>query len=301
MKMRRKTLIAGALLSAALCSLGWADGKLKVLIIDGQNNHAWKATTPVMKWVLEQTGRFSVDVSTTPPSKAAKAAWDAWRPRFADYDVLLSNYNGDEWPAEVKQAFEKYVGDGGGLVIVHAADNSFGGWTEFNKMIGVGGWGGRNEKSGPMLRWRDGKIVRDTTPGAGGTHGAQHEFVVETRDAEHPIMKGLPLRWKHATDELYSKLRGPADNLTVLATAFAAPEMRGTGENEPILMVIDYGKGRVFHTVLGHGPEAMSGAGFQVTLQRGTEWAATGKVTLPAPEADVMPADKVVKRPMPAQ
>jgi uncharacterized protein len=219
-----------------------------------------------------------------------------WRPRFSDYDLIVCNYNGDPWPEEVRNSFTRFVRGGGGLVIVHAADNAFPEWPEYNEMIGVGGWGNRNEKSGPMIRWRDGKVVLDTTPGAGGTHGPQHEFVVETRDPGHPIMKGLPLRWKHVTDELYSKMRGPVKNLTVLATAYAAPELKGTGENEPILMVIRFGKGRVFHTVLGHGPAAMTGLGFQITLQRGTEWAATGKVTLPLPKAETLTADKAATR-----
>jgi hypothetical protein len=220
--------------------------------------------------------------------------WKKWNPKFSDYAVVVSNYNGDAWPESVKADFVKYVQGGGGLVIYHAADNSFSDWPEFNEMIGLGGWGGRNEKSGPMIRFRDGKIVRDETPGSGGTHGKGHSFVVDTYNAEHPIMKGLPLHWKHASDELYSKLRGPAKNLTVLATAYAAPEQNGTGEVEPILMTIDYGKGRVFHTTLGHGPSAMEDIGFQVTLQRGTEWAATGKVTIPAPKAEEMSADTVV-------
>jgi type 1 glutamine amidotransferase len=87
----------------------------------------------------------------------------------------------------------------------------------------------------------------------------------------------------HTKDELYDSLRGPATNMHVLATAFSDPETGGTGENEPMLMAINYGNGRVFHTALGHGPEAMADVGFIVTLQRGTEWAATGKVTQKGP------------------
>ena len=301
--------------------------KLKVLLVDGQNNHDWRSCQPVIKWILEESGRFVVDLATSPPpaprapappkadatpeqkdahQKAlAKVAeqqaeiarqWAAWRPKFADYSAVVCNYNGDSWPAEVKTDFTRYVAGGGGLVIIHAANNAFPDWPEFNEMIAVGGWGGRNEKSGPMVRWREGKIVFDTKPGPGGGHGAQHEFLVEAREPEHPILKGLPLKWRHATDELYSNLRGPAKNLTVLATAYADPRTRGTGEHEPILMAIAYEKGRVFHTVLGHGPFAMSGIGFQATLQRGTEWVATGQVTLPAPKPADLPEDKAVLR-----
>ena len=275
-----------------------AAAPLKVLIVTGQNNHDWKSCTPMMQRILESSGRFVVTVSTTPPAKSSAEQWAAWQPVFKGNDVVLSDYNGEDWPEAVRTAFTDYVRSGGGLVIVHAADNSFPKWPEFNAMIGVGGWGGRNERSGPMLRWRNGQIERDTSPGAGGTHGAQHEFVVETRVAEHPIMRGLPAKWKHASDELYSKLRGPATNLTVLATAYAAPETRGTGEHEPILMTIAFGQGRVFHTVLGHGPAAMSSLGFQVTLLRGTEWAATGAVTFPPVTAEALPADRVASGPV---
>jgi uncharacterized protein len=281
--------MAAAVLSyAAMASAG---EKLKTLIVDGQNNHDWKSCTPILKQVLEGSGRFAVEVSTAPDKKDPPAKWESWRPVFKGHDVVVLNYNGQDWPEPVRKEFVDYMRDGGGLVVVHAADNSFPGWVEFNEMIGLGGWGGRNEKSGPMIRWRDGKIVEDKSPGAGGTHGKQHEFVVETRVPDHPITKGLPLRWKHATDELYSKLRGPAKNLTVLATAYAAPDMNGTGENEPILMVLSFGKGRVFHTVLGHGPLAMSGVGFKETLKRGAEWAATGEVTFAPVKAEELPAE----------
>jgi uncharacterized protein len=293
----KRCIVAIAWILAGSAGLSQAGDKLKALVIDGQNNHDWKSTTPILRWTLEQSGRFAVDVSTAPAGgPSSSEPWKAWQPKFGGYDVLVSNYNGEMWPEAVRQAFVDYVRGGGGLVIVHAADNAFAPWPEFNEMIGVGGWGGRSEKDGPMLRWRDGQLVRDETPGAGGTHGANHEFVVEARLPDHPILQGLPAQWKHASDELYAKLRGPAKNLTLLATAFSAPDKGGTGENEPILMTIDYGKGRVFHTVLGHDRRSMSGLGFQVTLARGAEWAATGRVTIPAPKPEELPADKAAVR-----
>ena len=299
-------LVVGVLALVAGSLSATSAEKLKVLLVDGQNNHNWKATTPVLQEILTKSGRFDVTVTTSPGSaprkapaaekaalaKANAAKWEAWRPKFSDYDVVVSNYNGQMWPEEVQKAFDAYVSGGGGFVAVHAADNSFPQWEAYNKMIGVGGWGGRNEKSGPYLRWRDGKIVKDMTPGRGGSHGSRHEFVVETRAPSHPIVAGLPLKWMHKQDELYDRLRGPAENVTVLATAWADPKTRGSGEHEPMLMVIDYGKGKVFHTTLGHDTTAMSGRGFAETLNRGTEWVATGKVTFGKVGADQLPADK---------
>jgi type 1 glutamine amidotransferase len=254
---------------------------IKALIIDGQNNHDWKATTPVLKQILEDSGLFTVEVATSP---GGGKDMSGFKPDFAAYDVIVSNYNGDPWSKETQEAFVTFVRSGGGFVCVHAADNSFPDWQEYNEMIGVGGWGGRNEKSGPLLRLRDAKFVPDTKPGAGGHHGAQHAFLMETREPNHPIMRGLPAKWMHGKDELYDSLRGPAQDVTVLASAFSDPKTGGTGEHEPLLMVIPFGKGRVFHTALGHGMEAVKCMGFAVTLQRGAEWAATGKVKQKVPE-----------------
>jgi len=308
-----------------------AQAKIKVLIIDGQNNHQWPITSPMLKQILEATGRFSVDVATSPPAApgapklvkdatpaqktahtesltkhttalathkaAAPALWAKWRPNFSSYAVVVSNYNGERWPTEVDAAFLSFVRNGGGFVSYHAANNSFADWPEYNSMIGLGGWGGRNEKSGPYLRLRQTLWTKDPTPGPGGGHGPQHEFLIESSVPDHPILRGLPAKWMHAKDELYHGLRGPAENVTVLASALSDK----TNEQEPVLIVIPYGKGRVFHTTLGHYVDAVNGLGFQVTLARGTEWAATGQVTLPAPKATELPADRAGLRVLHAQ
>jgi type 1 glutamine amidotransferase len=264
---------------------GFAAPALKVLIVDGQNNHAWKETTPVLKKILEDAG-FQVDVATSPPSGQDMSGF---KPDFAAYKVVVSNFNsemgGTPWSAETKAAFEKYVREGGGFVSYHAADNSFPEWKEYNEMIAVGGWGNRTTSAfGPMVRWRDGKMVTDTSEARCGNHGQRLPFVVTMREPKHPIVKGLPEKWMHAGDELYDKLCGPVKELTVVATAHSDPGNKGTGEEEPMLMTIRYGKGRVFHTTLGHDVAAMQCVGFICTLQRGTEWAATGKVTQKVPK-----------------
>lgn len=258
-------------------SSGAPPSRMQALIVDGQNNHDWKATTPIIRQILEDSGLFSVDVATAPAAKSGLI--DGFQPRFTDYRVVVSNYNGEPWSAATKAAFVDFVRRGGGFVCIHAADNSFPEWKEYNEMIGVGGWGGRNERSGPYVRFKAGKIVKDASPGAGGSHGRQHPFLVESREPDHPIMSGLPKSWLHVKDELYDRLRGPAENMTVLATAFADPAQRGSGENEPMLMVTDFGKGRVFHTTLGHSVEALKCVGAATVLARGAEWVATGQVT----------------------
>jgi type 1 glutamine amidotransferase len=281
------------LLALVLPGPARAEGTLKALILDGQNNHNWKATTPVLKKILEDSGLFQVDVATAP----AGSDLASFHPKFNAYNVVVSNYNGAPWSKETQQAFRDYVHDGGGFISVHAANNAFGNWPEYNEIIGLGGWGGRNEKSGPYVRWKVGQIVRDTSKGTGGSHGRMHPFLLTIRDPKHPITAGLPTEWMHANDELYDRLRGPAKDLTVLATAYSDPRTGGTGEHEPLLMAIQYGKGRCFHTALGHDVGAMKCVGFIVTLQRGAEWAATGKVTNTKVPEDFPTADKVRTRP----
>jgi uncharacterized protein len=290
--MFRNYWLTASLVCFSLVSLANAAAPMKALIVDGQNNHNWKETTPILDVQLEQTGLFTVDVATSPPKKADMSGF---RPNFAAYDVVVSNYTGDEWPADTKQALIDYVSGGGGLVIYHAANNAFPKWKEYNEMIAIGGWGGRNEKSGPYLVWRDGQAVRDPKPGKGGGHGPRHNFQLIVRDADHPITKGLPPVFMHHSDELYSWLRGPAINVEVLATAFSDSKKRGSGEHEPMLMTIKFGRGRVFHTAIGHAGEQIRSVAFIATFQRGTEWAATGKVTQDVP-ADFPGPDEPVLR-----
>tara|TARA_R110002124_G_scaffold151871_3_gene318725 strand:- start:463 stop:1365 length:903 start_codon:yes stop_codon:yes gene_type:complete len=268
----------------------------KVLIIDGQNNHRNMAEGSIaMKNYLEETGLFQVDIISTPPKGGNM---ELFQPDFSKYKALIMNYNGDSWSEKTKVAFEKYIKNGGGLVSVHAADNAFPEWPAFNEMIGLGGWGKRNEKSGPYLYFDEStnKWIRDDQPGTGGSHGKQHEFVLKTRAENHPIMKGLPSEWVHQKDELYDRLRGPAKNITVLATAYSAKEQNGSGLHEPLLMTLNYGKGKIFHTALGHENYSQKCIGFITTLQRGTEWVITGKVTQNVPN-NFPTADKGSARP----
>jgi hypothetical protein len=294
--------ILAALLIAGLASTADAADRLKVLLIDGQNNHNWKAMTPVMVDSLASTGRFDVDVVTTPPQKSPASAWDSFRPDFSKYGAIISNYNGEAWPEPVRIALEQYVAKGGGLVVVHAANNAFAEWPAWNEMIGLG-W--RDSKFGERLTFDEsGKQVK-TAKGEGPSsgHGAPHAYKVDIRDSEHPITKGMPMHWAHPTDELYHGQRGPVEHMHILATAFSDKSKGGTGTNEPMAWTIPFGKGRVFTTVLGHvsgdDTTAIRCVGFQSLLARGTEWAASGDVTLPL--ASDFPSDTVKVRPAAAR
>ncbi len=236
--------------------------KMKVLLISGVNNHNWQATTPLLREMLERTGKFEVRVNEEMTGTTADT--------FANYDVLVMNWNdwkksrGKWWGDAAQQALLEYVRSGKGLVAVHAANNAFWGWEEFDKLVGG--------------TWRD---------RAG--HAPIHTYTVDNKAADDPIMKGIPAF--QVTDELYHNL-DIQPNIHVLGTAFDDPKNCGkdgkncgNGKNEPLIWTVNYGQGRVFQTALGHDVNAMKAPGFIATLQRGTEWAATGKVTIAPPES----------------
>lgn len=253
---------------------------IHALIVDGRNNHEWQDTTPVLKQELDKTGLFMVDVATAPKTNEEMINY---RPPFSKYAVVILNYtdlgNGGVWSPETMRDFERYVATGGAVVVIHAALSAFPKWKEYNKMIGLGGWGGRDQKAGPYVYFKNGKQIKDNTAGIGGHHGTQHPFLITIRDSHHPITRGLPATWMHEKDELYDSLRGPAKHLTILATAYSDLDSRGTGRHEPVLFTVKYRKGRIVSIAFGHDVKAMSAVDFAVIFQRSAEWAATGDVT----------------------
>lgn len=287
---KHRGLLLLAAVWLAMGSVSAEEKKIRVLIIDGINNHNFKDTSPLLKSQLEKTGKFTVEISTTPGARAPKQDWEAWKPDFSKCDVVLSNYNGPQWPAHVREPFEKFISGGGGLVNVHAANNAHNGWEEFEKMTGLL-W--RNNRHGWRIALNEEKEQVRVKPGQGpgAGHGPQHSYQVLVTDQGHPITKGMPMRWQHTKDELYQGQRGPAKDMKLLAVAFAAKDKQGTGMFEPMLWWIPYGKGRAVTTVLGHVSRgdsknmvAMRCVGFLTIVKRACEWAATGKVTIPVPD-----------------
>lgn len=265
-------------------------GAIRVLILTGQNNHDWRATTPCLRKLLLNTGRFDVRVNEDPTGMTAET--------LAAYDVVVLNYNGTRWGPTAERALVNFVRSGKGLVAVHGANWSFSGlvvlgdnsvptgimepaWPEYKKMIG-GVWS-------------------DQPPASG--HAPLHKFLVNIVDRNSPITAGLPASFE-ADDELYHNIH-MEPGVHVLATAYDDPrfgaasskagaaamakvgfphlDMTPTGKNEPMLWGVHFGRGRVFYTALGHDVRAEELPGFSTTFVRGVEWAATGKVKQPAP------------------
>jgi hypothetical protein len=278
-----------ALLAISLRAMPAQAKRLRVLIVDGVNNHDWAAATHAISEILAATALFSVEVSTSPPRGAPPEAWNTWHPDFFRYDVVINNFNGGhledgiEWPASVQESLRKFVHGGGGLVVYHAANNAFLKWKAYNEMIGLG-W--RSKSFGPGLAVSDDDKIVIIPKGTGlePGHPDRMEFQVHVRDTHHPITAGMPRVWMHPSEQLTHGQHGPAEGLTVLTYAHSPVSNR----NEPMDWVRRYGRGRVYTTMLGHtwvGESTINldCVGFQTLLARGVQWAATGSVTIPIP------------------
>ncbi len=279
--------------------------RIRVLIVDGFSNHDWRLTTALIRGILEPTQLFDVAVSTAPSTKDAPG-WDAWRPKFSDYDVVIQNCNdiggGPSWPREVQAAFERFVAAGGGIYVWHSANNAFPDWPAYNDMIGLG-W--RKKDFGVALAIDEHEQLVRLLAGEGRDtgHGSRIDTVVK-RLGEHPIHAGLPRQWKTPDIEVYYYARGPAKNLEVLSYGFDPR----TQMNWPLEWTVAYGKGRVYTSTFGHvwkgdtQPERMRCAGVQTIVVRALQWLAQREVTWPVP-ADFPTAEKISVRgeiPLPA-
>ena len=260
---------------------------LPVLIVDGFSNHDWKQTTALTKWILEASGLFTVSVSTIPSDSIQRSHWT---PEFKDYAVVVQNTNNIHdttlrWPVHAERSLEKYVKAGGGLYILHSANNAFSHWKEYEKMIGLG-W--RPATVGYALEIDAKKNIVRLPPGEGlGTgHGERFNAMVKILN-RHPINEHYPDEWQTANTEVYYFARGPAKNLTVLSYAL---DSTGTQRMWPIEWIVRYGKGRVYNSSMGHlwqgeiYPPSYRCVGYQTTVIRATEWLGKGKVTYPVPD-----------------
>ena len=261
--------------------------ELRALILTGQNNHNWRVSSAMLRDMLVASGRFHVEVALSP---AEGQEMGNFNPEFAMYDVVVLDYNGSRWSHATDSAFMSFVRNGGGVVIYHAADNAFADWDAYNHIIALGGWGGRDEHSGPYHYWCKDHLVADTTAGWGGSHGAQREYAMHCRDTLHPITRGLPSTWMHGCDELYDRMRGPGNIASVLYTATSDSLSGGSGREEPLVFTVDYRRARIVHLMIGHAGSdashspALQCVGFRTLLQRSAEWAATGHVRQPIPD-----------------
>jgi len=262
-----------------------SNSPIRVLIIDGFSNHDWAHTTKLIRAILQEANRFEVEVATC-PADINDPVHAAFRPKFDRYDVVIQTCNdlGNKgaWPAATRLDFEKFVRQGGGVFIFHAANNSFAAWPEYNQMIGLG-W--RNTTF-PSLTIKPDGTIRRIPPGEGKatSHGARSDRVVH-RLKNHPIYKGLPSAWMASMVEVYTYPRGPAKRTTVLSWA----EDPATKTNWPIEWTVSYGKGRVYSSTMGHvwlkenNPSGIRCAGFQTIMVRAIQWLAKRRVDFPVP------------------
>jgi len=265
------------------------DNTVSILLLSGQNNHDWVETNAYLQDILQDVEMFQTEVSLTPPKGADAADWDQWDPDFSQYDVILLDYNGEMWPDRVKSSFDTYIAEGGTALAMHASNNPFPGWEAFEQMIGLL-W--RNADTGYQAYLdNEGELVKHSPgEGVGAGHGVKHDWQIQTRDPDHPIMQGIPEIWLHPFDELYHGQRGPAENMNILASAYSDPESNGTGEHELMVWWIPYGEGKVLTFLPGHHwPEqddnrAFRCVGFRTLLNRSLEWLATNEVTIPVPD-----------------
>ncbi len=222
----------------------------RVLIVTGIDypGHPWKQTAPALQKLLEADPRLKVRIAEDPNSLAS--------PLLKQWDVVILHFMDWETPGPgpaARENLRQFVAGGKGLMLTHFAcgawDNNE--WPEFKSLAGRV-WFGAN---------------------GGRQHDPHGKFTVEIADAEHPVTKGLaPFE---TLDELYTCLTGEA-SIRVLAQA----KSKVDGKHYPMAFVLDYGQGRVFHTVLGHDARAYAASGVGELLRRGCAWVA-GKPPTP--------------------
>lgn len=229
------------------------DEPIRVLIVTGIDypGHHWKETAPVLKSLLQQDRRLRVDIVEDPGFLAS--------PNLQEWNVVVLHFMNWQVPGpgpEARRNLQRFVAEGGGLALIHFACGAWHDqWPEFVKLAGRVWFG----------------------PDGGRQHDPRGRFTVRIRRPEHPVVHGL--RDFETDDELYTCLEGDTP-ITVLATARSKID----GRDYPMVFVLSYGKGRVFHTVLGHDVRAYTvHPAVGELLRRGIAWAA-GREPTPTPD-----------------
>lgn len=229
----------------------------KALVITSPDRPFEKSSGQIVKKVLEQTNLFSVKILKTPSESGETAAL---LPDLSRFNLVVVDYEGNEWSEKDQLSLVSFVKNGGGALIFGNAVAATSKWKSFGEIN--------------MITGLD-------------ANGKAHEFEVRFRNTEHPLAAGLPVRWIHTSDVLASKLEGIPANAEILATAFSDTTFGGSGKSEPVIYTMNTGKGRIFETTLGcdDGGDnpAMKCAGFLTIIQRGAEWAAAGVVNQKVP------------------
>jgi uncharacterized protein len=256
--------LTGIALVLACAALSRAADRVRILILTGDTDlpyHDWRLTTPFLRRVLEDTGRFDVKVEEEVNGITAAT--------LAGFDVLALNYNGPRWGEETERAVEAFLRSGKGMIALHGVSyGPFYGQDMARRRMAGSPWTAYADMLG--MTWKLENVG----------HSVRHVFPVKWVDRNHPISRGLDEDFL-ANDELYHKM-DLKPNAHVLATAYSDPKQGGTGKDEPMVWTVPFGAGRVVHTSLGHDLSAMAQPGFVQVFARGAEWAATGAVTLPA-------------------
>lgn len=261
--MKRALLLALAAASAVR-----AEAPVRLLLLTGQADlphHSWQATTAAIRSIFQGDGRFALRVIEEPEALTAAS--------LRGYSALILNYNGPRFPRATELAIEQFISDGGGFVAFHHA--SYGEF--FGMQLEGGKW-----TAGPTKGWAEfARITGASWKPENIGHARRWPFAVDWVDARHPIATGG--QWI-ANDELYHRMDlAPAAH--VIADALSPKEIGGTGRREPVAWTHQYGSGRVFFTPLGHDDAAWHQPAMRRLFLRGVEWAATGRVSEPPPEA----------------
>jgi uncharacterized protein len=240
-----------ALVGLALVSFGTsspaadAPAKIKVLLVTGDDvgGHPWPEVSQATRDILVSSGRFDVKVCEDAGVLESSASLNRYDLIF----LALYNAKTPTLSGGAKENLLNFVKGGKGFAVSHLASASFKEWDEFKKLCG-----------------------RCWVMGRSG-HGPRGVFKVKIAAKDHPITKDL--EDFEADDELYAKLEGDAP-INVLAEADSDWSKR----TEPLVFTLNYGQGRVFHEAFGHDGKALKNPSVQKIIQRGCEWAATGKV-----------------------